>query len=157
VDLALLDKEDALFLGWCFISDPVLPRNPFDKLEKHEWVLMGLVMTEVGILNCWKVVTLQWHVNTTPYFNYAWPRNGKKDLLSYFNVIPEAQGKISNVLLVITGDRVRDDLIVKRLWIRSNLDAFRAETSRDTRRRKWGALPSSFSCFWNFCLAPLFM
>ncbi|KAG0567374.1 hypothetical protein M758_7G147800 [Ceratodon purpureus] len=33
-------------------------------------------------------------------------------------------------------DRVRDALIVKRLWIRSNLDAYRAETSRDTRRRK---------------------
>lgn len=33
-------------------------------------------------------------------------------------------------------DRLRDDLIVKRLWVKSNLAAYRAETSKDFRRRK---------------------
>lgn len=39
MDMALLDKEAAVFVGWCFVCDPHVSWSFFIKLEKHEWVL----------------------------------------------------------------------------------------------------------------------
>lgn len=59
VDLVLLDEEDVVFLGWCFLFDLFVFWNFFDKLEKYEWVFMRIVMMEVNICcNSWKVVVL---------------------------------------------------------------------------------------------------
>jgi len=40
------------------------------------------------------------------------------------------------MIFMVAGDKLKDDLIVKRLWVKSNLAAYRAETSKDFRRRK---------------------
>jgi DnaJ family protein C protein 25 len=43
---------------------------------------------------------------------------------------------ISSTTWKSMNDKVRDDLVVKRLWIKSNLDAYKTEKSKDSRRRK---------------------
>lgn len=51
---------------------------------------------------------------------------------------------------MFTGDRIRDELVEKRLWVKSNLDAYRAEARKDSKRRRWKVPYRISSLYWTF-------